>query len=118
MASPPQQPDSGGYGEQPPGSGQYGAPLPQYTGGGGYGDPAPRQPTKVPLVLSIIGIVCWFVFSPAAIVLGLIAQGQFRRAGQRDTLAKVVWIGGIIVLVLGIVLVVTHHSTTVHTGSG
>jgi preprotein translocase subunit SecG len=65
-------------------------------------------------VLSIIGIVCWFIFSPAAIVLGLIAQSQFRKNGQRDTLAKVVWIGGIIVLILGIVLVVTHN-TTVHT---
>ena len=38
--------------------------APQYTGGGGYGDPAPRQPTKVPLALSIIGIVCWFVSRP------------------------------------------------------
>jgi preprotein translocase subunit SecG len=65
-------------------------------------------------VLSIIGIVCWFIFSPAAIVLGLIAQSQFRKNGQRDTLAKVVWIGGIIVLILGIVLVVTHN-TSVHT---
>jgi hypothetical protein len=113
MTSPPQQPDPGGYGEQPPGSGGYGAPLPRYTGGGGgYGDPVPQQPTKTPLILSIIGIVCWFVFSPAAIVLGLIAQSQYRRHGQRDTLAKVAWIGGIIVLALGIVLVVTHgHST-------
>ncbi len=88
--------------------------MPTYSGG--YGDPAPQQPSKVPLVLSIIGIVCWFIFSPAAIVLGLIAQGQFRKNGQRDTLAKVVWIGGIIVLILGIVLVLTHHNTTVHTG--
>ena len=113
MASPPQQPDPGGYGEQPPDAGGYGAPLPQYSGGGGYGDPVPQQqPSKTPLVLSIIGIVCWFVFSPAAIILGLIAQSQYRRNGQRDTLAKVAWIGGIIVLALGIILVVTHRSTT------
>jgi hypothetical protein len=117
MASPPQQPGPGGYGEQPPDSGQFGPPLPRYTGDG-YGDPAPQQSSRVGLVLSIIGIVCWFVFSPASIVLGLIAQSQFRKNGQRDTLAKVVWIGGIIVLALGIILVVTHHSTTVHTGSG
>jgi hypothetical protein len=116
MAPPPQQPGPGGYGEQPPDSGQFGPPLPQYTGGGGYGEPAPQQPSKTGLVLSIIGIVCWFVFSPAAIVLGLIAQSQFRKNGQRDTLAKVAWIGGIIVLALGISLVVTHHSTPTHTG--
>jgi hypothetical protein len=31
-----------------------GGPPPRYTGG--YGDPAPQQPSKVPLVLSIIGL--------------------------------------------------------------
>jgi Domain of unknown function (DUF4190) len=112
MASSPQQPGPGGYGEQPPDPDGYGTPLPQYSGGGGYGDPVPQQPSKAPLVLSIIGIVCWFVFSPAAIVLGLIAQSQYRKHGQRDTLAKVAWIGGVIVLALGIILVATHHSNT------
>jgi hypothetical protein len=46
------------------------------------------------MVLSIIGIVCWFLCSPAAIVLGLIAQSKFREQGQKGTLAKVAWIGG------------------------
>jgi len=82
--------------------------MPPYQGGG-YGTPQPSQPSKTPLILSIIGIICWFVFSPAAIVLGLIAQNQYRKEGQRDTLAKVAWIGGIVVLVLGILLVMTHH---------
>ena len=67
------------------------------------------------MVLSIIGIVCWFLFSPAAIVLGLVAQNQYRKQGQRDTLAKVAWIGGIVVLALGIILVVTHHQPA-HSG--
>ncbi|MDR3033230.1 MAG: DUF4190 domain-containing protein [Kitasatospora sp.] len=83
--------------------------MPPYQGG--YGTPPPQRPSKTPLVLSIIGIVCWFVFSPAAIVLGLLAQNQYRKEGQRDTLAKVAWIGGIVVLALGIILVATHHST-------
>jgi hypothetical protein len=87
--------------------------MPPYQGG--YGTPPPQQPSKTPLILSIIGIVCWFVFSPAAIVLGLIAQGQYRKEGQRDTLAKVAWIGGIVVLVLGIILVATRHPAA-HTG--
>ena len=102
MASPPQEPGPGGFG-----------PMPPYQGG--YGTPQPRQPSKTPLILSIIGIICWFVFSPAAIVLGLVAQNQYRKEGQRDTLAKVAWIGGIVVLALGIILVVTHHPAT-HTG--
>jgi hypothetical protein len=102
MASPPQEPGPGRFGSMPP-----------YQGG--YGTPPPQQPSKTPLILSIIGIVCWFVFSPAAIVLGLIAQGQYRKEGQRDTLAKVAWIGGIVVLALGIVLVATRHPAA-HTG--
>jgi len=81
--------------------------MPPYQGG--YGTPQPKQPSKAPMVLSIIGIVCWFLFSPAAIVLGLVAQNQYRKQGQRDTLAKVAWIGGIVLLALSIILVVTHH---------
>ena len=96
MASPPQEPGPGRFGSMPP-----------YQGG--YGTPQPKQPSKAPMVLSIIGIVCWFLFSPAAIVLGLVAQNQYRKQGQRDTLAKVAWIGGIVLLALSIILVVTHH---------
>jgi uncharacterized membrane protein len=80
MGYPPQQP--------PPG---YGAGYPQ------------QQPqSSTPQVLAIIGIVCWFCCSPAAIVLGFIAQNQFRNQGRPDTIAKVAWIGGIVALVLGI----------------
>jgi preprotein translocase subunit SecG len=118
MSSPPEQPGTGGYGQQPTDPGGYGTPLPRYSsGGGGYGEPAPQQPSKVPLVLSIVGIICWFVFSPAAIVLGLVAQNRYRKEGQRDTLAKVAWIGGIVVLVLGIVLAVVRAKSG-HTTNG
>jgi hypothetical protein len=114
-----------GYGGQPPSYGgqppSYGGP-PSYPGGpgpGGYGPPQPgwgpgyggypgpqNPPSSTPTVLSIIGIVCWFLCSPAAIVLGLIAQNKFRAQGRPDTLAKVAWIGGIALLVLGIVVAV------------
>lgn len=67
----------------------------------GYGAAAPQSNT--PKVLSIIGIVCIFCCSPAAIVLGLIAQSKYREQGQPDTLAKIAWIGGIVALVLGII---------------
>ena len=97
---PPQQP---GYGQQPgqPAAGGYGA----YPGGqnGGYGYGAQAAPSNTPMILSIIGIVCWFCCSPAAIGLGLFAQSKYREQGQSDTLAKVAWIGGIAFLVLGII---------------
>jgi preprotein translocase subunit SecG len=97
--------DAGGYGG-PPG---YGGQPPGYGGyGSGYGGfPGPQNPqSSTPTVLSVIGIVCWFLCSPAAIVLGIIAQSQFRNQGRPDTLAKTAWIGGIVVLVIGIVVAI------------
>jgi hypothetical protein len=93
-----------GYPPQPPPPG-YGA---------GYPQPQPQSST--PQILSIIGIVCWFCCSPAAIVLGLIAQNQFRNQGRPDTLAKVAWIGGIVALALGILSAVVRLSSYNSTG--
>lgn len=89
-----------------PGPAGYGAPQPGY--GPGYGGyPGPQNPqSSTPTVLSVIGIVCWFLCSPAAIVLGLVAQSKFRSQGRSDTLAKVAWIGGIVLLALGIILAI------------
>ena len=85
------------------------APPPQQPG------PGVQPPSRTPVILSIAGIVCWYVFPPAAIMLGLIAQRQYRAQGRRETLAKVAWIGGIVVFVLLILLVALSHRTT-HTG--
>jgi hypothetical protein len=94
-----------GYGGQPPG---YGGQPPGY--GPGYGGYGPQNPpSSTPQVLSIIGIVCWFLCSPAAIVLGIIAQGQFRNQGRPDTLAKTAWIGGIVALAIGIIVAIGTH---------
>jgi hypothetical protein len=109
--------DAGGYGGQPPGYGGqppgYGGPPPGYGGpppgyGPGYGGyPGPQnQQSSTPTVLAVIGIVCWFLCSPAAIVLGIVAQSQFRNQGRPDTLAKTAWIGGIVALVFGIVVAI------------
>jgi hypothetical protein len=96
MGYPPQQPP-------PPG---YGAGYPQ------------QQPeSSTPQVLAIIGIVCWFCCSPAAIVLGLVAQSQFRNQGRPDTLARVAWIGGIVAIALGIVSVIVRLAAFNSTGS-
>ena len=103
-----------GYPQQPPGG--YGPP-PGGGYGGGYGQQPSQPQSSTPMVLSIIGIVCWFCCSPAAIALGLIAQGQFRNQGQSDTLAKVAWIGGIIALILGIVVTVIRLSAASSTGT-
>lgn len=112
MGYPPQQPP--GYG--PPGGyggGGYGMPPGGY--GGGY--PPQQPPSSTPTVLSIIGIVCWFCCSPAAIVLGLVAQGQFRNQGQSDGLAKTAWIGGIVALILGIIYAILNIAVLSHTHS-
>ena len=100
----------GGYGPPPPG---YGPPPPGYGPGyGGYGPgyggyPGPqKQQSSTPTVLSVIGIVCWLFCSPAAIVLGIIAQNQYRSQGRPDGLAKTAWIGGIVLLVGGIILAI------------
>ncbi|GAB3958198.1 hypothetical protein GCM10029978_002630 [Actinoallomurus acanthiterrae] len=99
MGYPPQDQPPGYGGYPPPGPPQ--GPPPGY--GGGYGQPAPQPQSSTPQVLSIIGIICWFCCSPAAIVLGLVAQNQFRAQGRPDTLARVAWIGGIVALVLGVI---------------
>lgn len=94
MGYPPQQP--------PPG---YGAGYPQ------------QPPSSTPQILSIIGIVCWLCCSPAAIVLGLIAQNQFRSQGRPDTIAKVAWIGGIVALALGVLSFIVRLAAFKSTGS-
>lgn len=120
----PNDPNQPGYGQQPgqPGQpGQYGqAPgqpggYPQYPGGpggapgpGGYGYGAPQQNNAK--TLAIIGVVCIFICSPAAIILGFIAQGKYREVNQPDTLAKVAWIGGIVSLVLGVIINIAARS--------
>ena len=92
-----------GYPGQPGGPGGYGPPPQGY--GPGYGGYPPPQ-SNTPTVLSVIGIVCWLFCSPAAIVLGLIAQSQFRNQGRPDGLAKTAWIGGIVVLAVGIIVAI------------
>jgi hypothetical protein len=130
MGYPPQQPPGGGYGQQPPGGygqqppGGYGQQPPggygqQPPGGyGGYGPPGggyPQQPqSNTPQVLSIIGIVTWFCCPLASIILGVIAQGQYRQQGQSDTLAKTAWIGGIVAIVLGIIFRVFLYASFYH----
>lgn len=83
----------GSYGQQP---GAYGQP------GYGYGGGAPQDNSAQ--TLAIIGIVCLVICVPASIVLGLIAQSKFRAQGRPDTLAKVAWIGGVVLLGLGLLI--------------
>jgi serine/threonine-protein kinase len=91
----PQPPPSG-----PPSHGAGGAP------GHGAGYPQRQPKSSTPQILSIIGFVCWFCVPPAAIILGLIAQREFRAQGRRETVARVVWIGGIVMAMLGILSVI------------
>jgi hypothetical protein len=80
--------------------------MPPPPGGFGYDAPVQQQ-SNAPMIMSIIGIVCWFCCSPASIVLGLIAQNRYRQQNQSDTLAKVAWMGGVAFFALGIILTIT-----------
>jgi hypothetical protein len=111
---PPSYPGYPGQPGQPGGPGGYGPPPPGY-GPPGYGGYPPQAPqSSTPTVLSVIGIVCWLFCSPAAIILGLVAQSQFRKQGRPDGLAKTAWIGGIVLLVVGIIIAVAVNG---HSGS-
>lgn len=77
----------------PPPAGDYGA--------------SPAAQSNTPNIMGIIGIVCWFCCSPAAIVLGLIGESQAKKSGQSTTLPRVAWIGGIVALIVGIILAAT-----------
>lgn len=97
--------------DTPPG---YGGGYPPQGPPPGYGQPA-RPQSSTPQVLSIIGIICWFCCGPAAIVLGIIAQNQFRAQGRPDTLAKVAWIGGIVSVILSVLGTIARLSVQNHT---
>lgn len=79
----------------PPPAGDYGA--------------SPASQSSAPMIMGIIGIVCWFLCSPVAIVLGLIGSSQAKKNGQSATLPTVAWIGGIVFLILGIIYATTRN---------
>lgn len=111
---PPGQPP--GYQPGYPGApqpGGYQGGYPTYPGGqqapGGWqGQPAGRPASNTAQTMAIIGIVCILICAPAAIVLGLLAQTRYRAQGQPDTLAKIAWIGGIVSIVLGVIIVASN----------
>jgi hypothetical protein len=106
-SSPWQQQGPSGSIQPPPG---YSQPPPSYQPPPGYnpqpppgyGYPGGPPQSNTAQTLAIIGIVCILICSPAAIVLGLIAQNKYREQRAPDTLAKIAWIGGIASLVIGI----------------
>lgn len=94
--------DPSPYGQQPP---PYGAPAPY--GAPGWGGP-PAYPAHRPTnTLAIVALVMAFVFSPAAIVLGVIARRQIRETGEAgDGLALAGLILGVAFSVVILVVVV------------
>lgn len=58
------------------------------------------------MILGIVGIVGWFLCGWGAIgsvILGVIGQRKALELGQSDTLPKVAWIGGLVVLALDVI---------------
>jgi hypothetical protein len=99
------------YGPPPSGMPQYGPPgyaHPGYAQPGyaqpGYGPASGWRPTNTMAILALVAI---FVFAPASLVFGLVAQGQIRRTGEGGegmALAGVI-VGGLAtaLVVLGLV---------------
>ena len=84
-----QPPPPPGYGTPPQG---YGYPPPGY--GQGQWPYQQQRPTNV---LAIVALVSIFVFTPAALVLGIIARNQIKRTGEQGdgmALAAII-VGGI-----------------------
>lgn len=72
--------------------------------------PAPAAPVA-PLdpanfVMSVIALISAFVFPLAGAIIGAIAMGQARRAGQHNTIATVAFVVGLVLSILIVVVVV------------
>ena len=116
---PPGSPPPPGYGYPPPG---YGYPQ-QGWGQPGWGQ-QPWGPARGTNTLAIIALVSIFVFTPAALVLGVIARKQIQQTGEDGSgMALAAIICGAIsvvlfVLVIGLVVLGlalgTGHAGTVH----
>jgi hypothetical protein len=99
---PPNGPQPGPAPWQPAGPPQGQPGWPGQQGPAGI-QPIPQQ-SNAAQTLAIIGIVCILLCGPAAIVLGLLAQSKYREQHQPDTLAKIAWIGGIVSMILGFII--------------
>ena len=115
--STPSPPGHGTPGYGTPGYGAPGYGAPGY-GPPGYGPPpgyppfAYRRPTNTMAILALVFI---FVFSPASLVLGLVARRQIRETGEQGdgmALAGII-VGGISVglFVIGILFFVVFASS-------
>lgn len=118
MTETPEQPELSGHwppaavpsSGQPPWPAGYGPP------GVGYGPPgwgygaAPQQGRKTNVV-AIVGLVAIFVFTPAALVLGLVARSQIAKSGEDGEwmawvsialglLGTLVYLAGAVILIL------------------
>ena len=74
--------------QAPPPPGQYGTPPAGYPPPPGYGAYPPAYPPGYPPVrgtnvLAIVALVSIFVFTPAALVLGIIARNQIKQTGEQ-----------------------------------
>jgi hypothetical protein len=73
--------------------------------------PAPASgaaPVSDGKTLGIVGLVLAFVFSPAGIIVSIIAKNQSKAAGVENTPAKIGLILSIIFLVLTVIVIILY----------
>lgn len=75
-------------------------------------------PSRLPLVLGIIGIGCWLLCPPAAIVLGLIGEAKANDPGQRAMVPRIAWIGGVVAVIVVAVLLIRTSDGVCVSGAG
>ena len=98
------------YAQSPYGQGQSQAPYAYTYQGQTQGQPAagvpygPAYPVQAPMnTLSIVSLVCAFVFAPAGLVCGIIALSQIKKKGERG---KGMAIAGVVISALSLLLFV------------
>lgn len=99
MSTPP----PGDYPGQPPQAPQ--PPQQPYNSAPAYnGGSAPAGDPTVGKTLGIVGLVLAFVAAPIGLILSIVALSQSKKAGVKNTPAKVGLILSIVFIVLGIII--------------
>lgn len=69
--------------------------------------PAPAPAASDGKTLGVVALIFAFVFQLLGLILGIVASGQSKRAGVKNTPAKVAIILSIIFMVIGVIIAIS-----------